>query len=100
MEDLKKRMGVDEDKPIPADFNIPYFVHQEDMYHVQVHAKRWFVAWLVTFILLVVVCLSWSVKEALYEDVVITEATQDGGGTNIITGRDLDYGSESKDNQN
>lgn len=92
-------MDQKQDKPIPADFNIPYFVHQEDMYHIQIHAKRWFVAWVITFVLLVVVCMSWAVKEAMFEDVVITEAMQDGDGTNIITGRDLDYGAESENSQ-
>lgn len=28
---LKEELGIDSDKPIPADYPIPYYVHQVDM---------------------------------------------------------------------
>lgn len=82
-------MDQKQDKPIPADFNIPYFVHQEDMYHIQVHAKRWFIGWVITFIALVLTNFGWIVYENQFEDVTTTvsqETSTDGGGYAIISG--------------
>jgi len=30
-DNLKNELGIDIDKPIPASFNVPYYVHQDDM---------------------------------------------------------------------
>ena len=30
-DNLKNELGLDLDKPIPASFNVPYYVHQDDM---------------------------------------------------------------------
>ena len=97
MDNLKEALHLENDKPIPADFNIPYFIHEECVYNEQVHTKRWFKAWIATFIVLIVVITGFIVKDIVYQDVVITESMQDGMGTNIINGGDLDYGAEDKD---
>lgn len=88
MDKLKEKIGIEQDKPIPADFSIPYFVHQEDMFHCQVNAKRWFIAWLITFALFVLTNIGWIVYENQFADVVTESysAETDDGGTAIANG--------------
>ena len=31
VDELKNELGIDFDMPIPASFNVPYYVHQDDM---------------------------------------------------------------------
>lgn len=31
VDELKNELGIESDKPIPASFNVPYYVHQDDM---------------------------------------------------------------------
>lgn len=88
MEELKKRLGIENDRPIPADYKIDYFIHQEDMYHIEVQAKRWFIGWIITFIALVLTNMGWIIYENQFEDVVttVTQETSSDGGNNIISG--------------
>lgn len=53
--------------------------------------------WTLVIILLVMLFssnLGWVVYESQYEDVVVTENTQDGEGINIMSGGDVNYGAE------
>lgn len=88
MDDLREKLNLDTDKPIPADFNIPYFVHQEDMFHVEKGAKRWFIGWIITFAALILTNIGWLVYESQYQDVVTETYTAetDSGGTAIANG--------------
>lgn len=90
MEDLRKQLGIEDDKPIPADYNIPYFVHQENMNRMDMSHKRvekWLVAvCIVIFVALIGTNGYWIWNESQYEDVVTTvtqEATSDGGSATI-----------------
>ena len=40
MSDLKEKLGINKDMPIPADFNIPYFIHQDDLNKLDMSHKR------------------------------------------------------------
>lgn len=101
--DLKEKLNLDSDKPIPADFNIPYFIHQEDMFHVEKGAKRWFIGWIITFIALILTNIGWIVYESQYQDVItttqtVTQDSGESGGTNTFTGDFYggDYNGETK----
>lgn len=103
-EDLKRELGLDENKPIPANFNIPYFIHADNMNKMDQSHKR-VEKWLFVLCLLLLLALlgtngAWIIYENSMQDVVITESTQDGGGTNIISSGDVSYGSESKNDKN
>lgn len=93
MEDLRNQLGIEDDKPIPADYNIPYFVHQENMNRMDMSHKRvekWLIAvCIVIFVALIGTNGYWIWNESQYEDVVTTvtqEATSDGGGSATING--------------
>lgn len=104
MEDLKEKIGIENEKPIPADYNIPYFVHQDDMNKLDMSHKRvekWLIALLIIiFIALVGTNGAWMFYENSFEDVVVTENTQDGEGINIMSGGDVSYGAEVENSKN
>lgn len=90
--ELKKELGIDEDKAIPADFKIPYFVHQDDMNKMDMSHKR-VEKWLLTLCIIVFVALvgtngAWMYYESQFEDVVTETYTAetDQGGTAIANG--------------
>ncbi len=93
MDDLKKELGLDENTPIPPDYNIPYFVHQDDMNKMDMSHRR-VEKWHVTIIILLIVLLVatnlyWIHYENQFEDVVtVTQETPDGNNNYI--GRDGD----------
>ncbi len=100
--ELKKSLGLDEANPIPADYKIPYFVYQDDMNKMDQSHKRiekWLLVLLfVIFFALVGTNVYWIAYELSYQDVVVTETTQDGNGVNVIgTSGDIDYGAKEKD---
>ena len=78
---------------IPADYNIPYFVHQDDMNKLDQSHKRiekWLVGFAVAlFVALVGTNAYWIWNDSQYEDVVTTvsqETSAEGGGDAIIHG--------------
>lgn len=90
---LKEDLRLDNDKNIPADFNIPYFVHQDDMNKLdQSHKRieRWLMGFLIAmFAALVGTNAYWIWNESQYEDVVTTvsqETSSEGGGDAILNG--------------
>lgn len=92
MDDLKNKIGIDEEKPIPADYNIPYFVHQDDMNKLDMSHKR-VEKWLITLCIIIFVALigtngAWMYYESQFEDVVTETYTAetDQGGTAIANG--------------
>ena len=92
MEDLKEKLGIENDNPIPADYQIPYFVHQDDMNKLDQSHKRvekWLVAiCIVIFIAFVGTNAWWMYYENQFEDVVTETYTAetDQGGTAIANG--------------
>lgn len=77
---------------------VSYYDHQEQLAREERHTERWRIFAFVLFASLVVSNLGWIIYESTFQDVVVTENTQDGGGTNIMSGGDINYGAEVKDN--
>lgn len=100
--ELKEELGLDNNSKIPADFSIPYLVHQDDMNKIDMSHRRvekWlFIMCLVIFIALVATNIFWIHYENSFQDVVVTENSQDGTGTNIMSGGDVNYGTEKQNN--
>lgn len=92
MDNLKNELGIDEEKPIPSNYRVPYFVHQDDMNKLDMSHKRvekWLLAFcIVIFIALVGTNAYWIWNESQYEDVVTETYTAetDSGGTAIANG--------------
>lgn len=77
---------------------VSYYDHQEQLAREERHTNRWRIFAWVLFASLVISNFAWILYESSYQDVVVTENTQDGEGTNIIGGGDINYGAEAKDN--
>ena len=83
------------EKPI----NIPYIAHESEVARQERTIKRLWILCIVIFLAFVLSNAGWIIYESSFEDVTTTiEAEQDSSGTNIISGRDLFYGSESESN--
>ena len=83
--------------------SVPYIVHESSTARMERTSKRLWITILTLIFLFVGSNCLWLYYEMSFEDVVTTttiEAEQDGSGVNIVSGGDLDYGAESKDNQN
>ncbi len=97
MDNLKKELGLDENTPIPPDYNIPYFVHQDDMNKMDMSHRR-VEKWHVTIIILLIVFLVatnlyWIHYENQFEDVVtVTQETPDGNNNYIGHDGDITNG--------
>lgn len=75
---------------------IPIHLHEADLDRSDRHAKRWFIAWLITFVLLISSVAGFFIYESQFE--TITEKTEwdidqnaDDGGSNRFVGGDY-YG--------
>ena len=85
--------NLEEKKPIPADYNIPYFVHQDDMNKLDQSHKRvekWLIGFAIAlFVALVGTNVYWIWNENQYVDeVTVTQETPNGN--NNYVGRDGD----------
>ena len=70
---------------------VSYYDHQEQLAREERHTGRWrTLAWAL-FAALVISNLAWIIYESTYQDVVVTENTQEGGNTNIMSGGDVSY---------
>ena len=79
--------------------NVPYIVHEASMARMERQIKRLWITVLVLIVMLVATNGAWIWHESQFYDIETTiEAEQDGSGVNIVSGGDLDYGAESKDN--
>lgn len=86
---------------IPADYNIPYFVHQDDMNKLDQSHKRiekWLIGFMVAmFITLVGTNVYWIYYENQFQDeVTVTQETPNGN--NNYVGRDGDITNGTTDN--
>jgi preprotein translocase subunit SecY len=79
--------------------NVPYVVHESAMARAERQNKR--LVWVIVLLIVLLVGsnIGWLVYESQFETVetneTIIEATQDGEGTNIVGGGDVNYGTES-----
>lgn len=66
MSDLKEQLGLDKDKPIPSNYAVPYFVHEDNMNILdQSHKRierRLFIAEMTLFLMLVVSNAYWIMR--------------------------------------
>lgn len=92
-QELKKELGIDKENPIPADYKIPYFVHQDDMNKLDQSHKRiekWILGFaIVIFIALIGTNAYWIYYENQFQDITTTvtqETSSEGGGDAIING--------------
>lgn len=81
--------------------------HEKEMTRIEIQGKRWFIAWLVTFAVLMTALigtnLAWVIYENSFQDVVVTQdAYVDGDGTNLLNGTgEMTYGIQGETgNQN
>ena len=90
--------------------NISYEVHKEEMDRLkyahegetamlEIANKRAFILSVILLIALILTNAGWIIHESMYEDIVVTENSQDGEGVNIIGGGDVNYGSETDNNK-
>lgn len=102
---LKDELGLDKDKPIPADFKIPYFVHQDDMNRLDLSHKR-VEKWLVVICIIIFVALIgtntyWIWNENQYMDeITVTQDLDSGENGNAIINDGVHIYGESKTNDN
>lgn len=86
-------------KEAHAPESVPYIVHESSMARMERQIKRLWITVLVLIVMLVSTNGAWIWYESQFSDIETTiEAEQDGSGVNIVSGGDLDYGAESKDN--
>ena len=79
--------------------SVPYIVHESSMARMERQVKRLWITVLVLIVMLVATNGAWIWHEIQFSDIETTiEAEQDGSCVNIVSGGDLDYGAESKDN--
>ena len=76
--------------------SIPYIAHESEVARQERTVKRLWILSIIIFLAFVISNAGWIIYENSYEDRVTIEAEQDGSGTNIISGRDLSYGSEGQ----
>ena len=79
---------------------IDYVVHEDHMCRMERTIKRLWILCIIIFVALIGTNAGWIIYESQYQDVVITESQQDGAGVNIISGKDVQYGAESKNDTN
>ena len=92
VDELKNELGIDADKPIPASFNVPYYVHQDDMnrqdqsHKIENSWKNGIICVLI-FVNLITI-FGFLLFEANKNPVTVTQTTP--SGSNSYIGRDGD----------
>ena len=86
-----------EEKKVP---DIPYIAHEAALARQERTIKKLWVLCILIFVAFVGSNLWWIHYENQFQDEVTTiEATQDGSAVNIVGGGDVNYGSESDNNE-
>ena len=103
--ELKQELGIDENSKIPADYKIPYFVHQDDMNKLDQSHKRvekWILGFAIAlFVALVGTNAYWIYYESQFVDEVsITQDLDSGNGGDAIINDEVHIYGESKTNDN
>jgi preprotein translocase subunit SecY len=83
------------------DNKVDYLVFESTITHLNMINKRLWILCLILIILLFGTNVYWVCYESQFQDETTTiEATQDGSGTNIVGGGNINYGAESTDHEN
>ena len=82
---------VDFDKAV----QIPYYVHEAEMYRMERLIKRWFIAFLIVLAMLFITNAVWVIYEMQYETYVLTQEVDTRDGTTVLSGiGDAVYGED------
>ena len=80
---------------------VSYYVFEGEMVRMERMCHRWFIAWLITFVLLVCTVAGFVWYESQWEEVVTTEVTQENdSGYNNYIGNDGDIYNGETNGQN
>lgn len=83
------------------DNKVDYLEFESTVTHLNIINKRLWILCVILIILLFGTNVYWVHYESQFQDETTTiEATQDGSGTNIVGGGDINYGAESPNNEN
>lgn len=81
--------------------DIPYIAYESALTRADKANKRLWIVILVLIVSLILTNVGWIIYESQFEvtETTTIEAEQDGSGVNIVGGGDINYGPESKGNQ-
>lgn len=79
--------------------SVPYTVYEAEMARKDKANRRWFIAWLITFLFLVGGFVGFVFYEAQFEDTVVTQDVDTGDGAAYVTGIGDVYGENPTDGQ-
>lgn len=78
---------------------VDYYEHEDILVRNERANRRLWILCIILIVALIGTNGAWLYHESMYRDVVTTiEATQEGEGTNYISGGDLSFGAESQNN--
>ncbi len=72
-----------------SEAQIPYYVHEAEMYRMERNNKRWFIAFMVVLFMLFATNIGWVVYESQFETVVVTQDNADGYNSYIGNDGDI-----------
>lgn len=100
-DELKKELGIDVNEKLPVDYNIPFYVHEEDLNKLDMSHKRvekfLFILCMVLLISLIGSNVAWIHYENSFVDEVTVSQETPNGNNNYI-GRDGDINNGETDN--
>lgn len=84
-----------------AEKDVPYLVHENAMARLERSIEKWWVAFIVMFVLFISTNIFWIYYEFQYESVTITNEVDTGNGDATITGiGDITNGESETDDTN
>lgn len=99
MENKKREQFFDKFNEEEKAVQIPYYLHEGEMFRLERLNKRWFIAFLVVLIMLFVTNAAWIYYEMQWETITVTQESEDGYNNYIGNDGDI-YNGESKTNSN
>lgn len=78
---------------------VPYIAYESELARMERVNRRWFIAWLITFLLLVGCVTGFIWYEAQFEETTVTQDVDTGDGPAFVTGIGDIYGEGKTDGQ-
>ena len=72
-----------------SEAQIPYYVHEAEMYRMERNNRRWFIAFMVVLFMLFATNIGWVIYESQFETVVVTQDNADGYNSYIGNDGDI-----------
>ena len=84
---------------------VPFAAHEATLARQERSFRRLWIVCIILIVALVATNIAWIMYESQYETVIETDKTeisaeQNGSGTNIVGGGNVNYGAEGQDNEN